>query len=940
MNTDSSTLRIDNAYLDAFDRPLVTSGQMLNGAYDRTETQYDNLGRVHLQGMPCTFVSCTQYWVTNTYDIVNRLTESQRPISSSNPTLQTTTYAYQGRTTTVTDPQSKVTTAINLVTGASARVKDHNGYYVSFNRDAFASVLSVKDSLSNTLKSATYQYGVAPFVVSTTDMDSGNWSYTVDALGEVTAHSDAKGQNFSMTYDALSRPLVRTDPDVTTTWTWGTSAASYNIGQLQSVSSADGAESPYTEAYGYDSRSRLSTKTLTLPMDSSYTYTSTYNTTTGLLDTLQYPVSTSSYQLKLQYGYTKGILATVTDAGAGTVYWRDNTTNPRGQVTQETLGNGVITNRTFDAVTGWVGAVTAGLSGTSTLQNAAFLYDYVGNVTQRQDNRIGLTENFYYDNLYRLDHSTLGGSTNLQMQYDTGGMGNIASRSDIAGGAAWTYDPAKKHEVTQAGSTSYTYTYDANGNAITRNGQPVSWSSYNYPTGISSPGESVQFEYDPERQRWKTLYSGSSGLETTYHVGTLLEKVVNGSTTDYRHYIYAGKELVVIYSRIGTGYTHRYVLEDHQSSYASLLSNTGGLDVNESFTAYGNRRDGNTWSGAPSDTDETTINGISRRGFTGETILGVSMDLTHLNGRVLDSITGRFLSADPMVSQPGNTQNWNPYSYVLNNPLTLVDPSGFKQTQCYGGLSLHYQAKYPNANLPECSSGLNWSDNNADGGGTSGFAGNPTSGGVFDDSLSELTDQINATTDAISAAISAALDGSVNGGSGGSTGDSKGVSPSPQSQVAVTAAVAQGQDQQSDEGTPSTPVTAQTASSAGSTDQLSQIVVQASRTGYLGGVPINFNLPFPQEQLWVVYPGNQIYYLGSNYGKKQGNVGANKVRLPPGFTDIIHTHPSWADSQPGPGDWGDPFPLYGISPNGVWLIYPGATSPSWLCGSARGICGP
>jgi hypothetical protein len=160
-----------------------------------------------------------------------------------------------------------------------------------------------------------------------------------------------------------------------------------------------------------------------------------------------------------------------------------------------------------------------------------------------------------------------------------------------------------------------------------------------------------------------------------------------------------------------------------------------------------------------------------------------------------------------------------------------------------------------------------------------------------------------------------------------------------QSQVTVTAAAAQDQDEQSDEGTPSTPVTAQTASSAGSIDQLNQIVVQASRTGYLGGVPINFNLPFPQEQLWVVYPGNQIYYLGSNYGTKQGNVGANKVRLPPGFTDIIHTHPSWADSQPGPGDWGDPFPLYGISPNGVWLIYPGATSPSWLCGSPRGTCG-
>ena len=107
-------------------------------------------------------------------------------------------------------------------------------------------------------------------------------------------------------------------------------------------------------------------------------------------------------------------------------------------------------------------------------------------------------------------------------------------------------------------------------------------------------------------------------METTYHVGKLLEKVINGSTTDYRHYIYAGNELVVIYSRIGTGYTHRYVVADHQGSYATIISNTAGLDVRESFTAYGDRRDGNTWTGPPSNTDETTINGISRGDIRGD----------------------------------------------------------------------------------------------------------------------------------------------------------------------------------------------------------------------------------------------------------------------------------------------------------------------------------
>jgi len=42
-------------------------------------------------------------------------------------------------------------------------------------------------------------------------MDMGGWSYTVDALGEVTGYTDAKSQSFSSAYDALSRPTQRYD---------------------------------------------------------------------------------------------------------------------------------------------------------------------------------------------------------------------------------------------------------------------------------------------------------------------------------------------------------------------------------------------------------------------------------------------------------------------------------------------------------------------------------------------------------------------------------------------------------------------------------------------------------------------------------------------------------------------------------------------------------
>jgi hypothetical protein len=53
------------------------------------------------------------------------------------------------------------------------------------------------------------------------------------------------------------------------------------------------------------------------------------------------------------------------------------------------------------------------------------------------------------------------------------------------------------------------------------------------------------------------------------------------------------------------------------------------------------------------------------------------MDFIHMNGRVYDPSIGRFLSADPNIQALYNTQSYNRYSYVLNNPLKYSDPSGF-----------------------------------------------------------------------------------------------------------------------------------------------------------------------------------------------------------------------------------------------------------------------
>ena len=358
------------------------------------------------------------------------------------------------------------------------------------------------------------------------------------------------------------------------------------------------------------------------------------------------------------------------------MFWLANALNPRGQVTQETLGNGVVTNHSFDAVTGWASAVTSGVSGGSALQNDSYLFDEVGNLIQRQNNNAGLTENIYYDNLYRLDHSTLGGTQNLALTYDA--SGNITARSDVAAGATWTYDLSHVHAVTQAGNSSFTYSYDANGNAITRNGLGITWTSYNHPSLINGQGgEAVQFAYNQNHEHWKVITSGNAGVETTYFVGSELEKVITAGLSDYRHYIFAGNAKVAVYSRTSGGAnTLHYVREDHLGGAEAILNSDGSTYAKESFTAFGARRSTCTWSGAPTNGSVAKINAVSRHGFTWQMALG-SLGLNDMVGRVQDAITGRFLSADPFGVQPEATQSFNRYSYVQNNPLSLIDRSGF-----------------------------------------------------------------------------------------------------------------------------------------------------------------------------------------------------------------------------------------------------------------------
>lgn len=108
----------------------------------------------------------------------------------------------------------------------------------------------------------------------------------------------------------------------------------------------------------------------------------------------------------------------------------------------------------------------------------------------------------------------------------------------------------------------------------------------------------------------------------------------------------------------------------------ALTDQGGNLREKLAYDAWGKRR---TTDGKPVNGTVTpdTIDGqIDNRGFTGHEMLD-QIDLVHMNGRVYDPLLAKFLSGDPLITSAHNGQNYNRFSYVLNNPTNFTDPSGF-----------------------------------------------------------------------------------------------------------------------------------------------------------------------------------------------------------------------------------------------------------------------
>jgi RHS repeat-associated protein len=648
---------VKKTYYDRLNRVTGADTEGFDGTPIRTITEYDAHGRQKRVSKPH-FLSGTVRWVTTTYDTLGR------PDTVTQPDNSQSTFAYNGLTSIETNSLGQDRITVKNARDLTVRITDDMGGITKYTHDAFDNLTSIEDPAGSI---TTMSYDIRGRKITDTDPDMGEWFYEYNAFGELVGETDAKGQVTSITYDLLGRMVQRVEPGLTSNWEYGTSSANKNIGKLVRATTSTG----YERVHTYDGLGRPSGTAITFDNETS-TFTASYDAHSRLSQVL-YPSG-----LAVQYVYTNlGYLQQLKDTW-GVVLWTANAYDAEMNLLRQTAGNNIETRQAFDEQTGFLEGITAAPN--NAVANLAYVYDSVGNVLSRSDSRQiisgsqSIYESFDYDDLNRLTDYSVFGGTSKHVTYDL--TGNILSKSDVG---VYTYGPTGgvgPHAVQSiAGTLSATYLYDANGNMTSGGGRTLTWTSFNMPATISRGASTVSFAYNGEHERIKQ----AQGSQSTYYLndaasGVMTEKLKNGTEVRWNDYLMADGKLVGVRHTLPDLSTRtRFFVADHLGSISVITDELQQVVERLSFDPWGKRRFDAGWADDPID----SLAGLNTtRGFTGHEHLD-SVGLVHMNARVYDPLIGRFLSADPTIQNPTDSQTLNRYHYARNNPLAFVDPSGY-----------------------------------------------------------------------------------------------------------------------------------------------------------------------------------------------------------------------------------------------------------------------
>jgi RHS repeat-associated protein len=279
----------------------------------------------------------------------------------------------------------------------------------------------------------------------------------------------------------------------------------------------------------------------------------------------------------------------------------------------------------------------------------------------------GFTENFTYDGVNRLLTASIGSTQNLAMEYADGANDGITIKSDAG---AYQYVSGKHQISTLTTVAGYTPTHHVL--TYTDEGKVATIKEMETVNDVDVENKSVAFEYGVDDQRFKMEYKEAGATKyTRYYSGEYEKEVKADGTVRHLNYINAPGGLVAIYEQTTSSSKIHYIYTDYLGSLRCITDASGTVEQNLSFDAWGNRR--NPLTGVNYTTTPTDL--MFARGYTGHEHID-ELGLINMNGRVYDPALGMFLSPDNYVQQPDNTQNFNRYTYCVNNPLMYSDATG------------------------------------------------------------------------------------------------------------------------------------------------------------------------------------------------------------------------------------------------------------------------
>lgn len=633
-------------YYDKFDREVRNETKQFDGSWLKTDKQYDNRGNIQRISIPY-IGNSTVLWNTYSYDSYGR------PITYKEPSDKTTSWSYNGNSITETLNNVATTRTYNAL-GQLIKVDDPSGS-VTYKLTADGRPIQVNSSGIQT----SFEYDNYDRQTAITDPSAGRKSFTYDIAGNLTSETDANGNIVKYTYDNYDRKIRQEYVnELVTNYVYNTD------GLLESETSDNGTWTKYQ----YDNFGRLidefeSAGADEMNLHKMYTYENNHISEIAYasekIGMWSHPMGVEKYEYA--NGHLKRILMQNQEV------WSIASINDQGFIAEATTGP-LKRSYLYNAYGHPTSRVVTNKNTNSVMQSFSYQFSpSTGNLEWRKDNRRNLQENFTYDNLNRL--TDFG---NANATYDN--KGNITRLSTVG---TLSYSTTKPYAISAVTLS--------NNSLLDTEPQNVTYNVMGLPNKIVHAGKkTATFTYNGNGERVMMAEPKSFAPRIVggynqkhYYLNNKLEIIYDELTKSQKFIFYIGGDAysapaVYIQDENSPLWKTYYICRDYLGSI-TLITDASGNPVQElSYDAWGNLRNPATQKVYASNEIPELFLG---RGYTGHEHL-VSSGLINMNARLYDPTLGRFLSPDPHVQMPDNLQNFNRYTYCLNNPLLYTDPSG------------------------------------------------------------------------------------------------------------------------------------------------------------------------------------------------------------------------------------------------------------------------